>query len=91
MSYVTKITKLQEHYMNHKDFGIPYYEEVFLQNEYGLGGICLFRNALPFLMKALGKEALIPGTNVVNDAIPGEDIKIAAKRRSKEAGKILVI
>ncbi|GBN60160.1 hypothetical protein AVEN_241298-1 [Araneus ventricosus] len=83
-----------EHYTNHKGSGIPYYEGVSFQKGYGLGGIFrrLFRAALPFLVKggkALGKEALITGTNVINDVVSGEDIKIAAKRRSKEAGKNL--
>ncbi|GBL63119.1 hypothetical protein AVEN_107143-1 [Araneus ventricosus] len=100
MSCVTKVpyawctTKFQEHYTNHKGSGIPYYEGVSFQKGYGLGGIFgrLFRAVLPFLVKggkALGKEALITGTNVINDVFSGEDIKIAAKRRSKEAGKNL--
>ncbi|GBN69535.1 hypothetical protein AVEN_183597-1 [Araneus ventricosus] len=100
MSYVTKVpytcctTKFQEHYTNHKGSGIPYCEGVSFQKGYGLGGIFrrLFRAALPFLEKggkALAKEALITGTNVINDVVSGEDIKIAAKRRSKEAGKNL--
>ncbi|GBN12082.1 hypothetical protein AVEN_204137-1 [Araneus ventricosus] len=100
MSCVTKVpyacstTKFQEHYTNHKGSGIPYYEGVSFQKGYGLGGIFrrLFRTALPFLVKggkALGKEALVTGTNVINDVVSGEDIKIAAKRRSKEAGKNL--
>ncbi|GBN93476.1 hypothetical protein AVEN_83817-1 [Araneus ventricosus] len=94
MSCITKVpyacctTKFQEHYTNHKDSGIPYYEGVSFQKGYELGGI--FRAALPFLVKggkALGKEVLITGTNVINDVVSGEDIKNAAKRRSKEAGK----
>ncbi|GBM48097.1 hypothetical protein AVEN_34417-1 [Araneus ventricosus] len=99
MSCVTKVpyacctTKFQEHYTNHKGSGIPYYEGVSFQKVYGSGGIFrrLFRAALPFLVKggkALGKEALITGTNVINDVVSGEDIKIAAKRR-REAGKNL--
>ncbi|GBM08449.1 hypothetical protein AVEN_263319-1 [Araneus ventricosus] len=97
MSCVTKVpytcctTKFQEHYTNHKGSGIRYYEGVSFQKGYGLGGIFrrLFRAALPFLVKggkALRKEALITGTNVINDVVSGEDIK-----RSKEAGKIWLI
>ncbi|GBM67577.1 hypothetical protein AVEN_73706-1 [Araneus ventricosus] len=100
MSCVTKVpyacckTKSQEHYTNHKGSGIPYYEGVSFQKGYGLGGIFrrFFRAARPFLVKggkALGKEALVTGTNVVNDVVSGEDIKTATKRRSKEAGKNL--
>ncbi|GBO35042.1 hypothetical protein AVEN_102931-1 [Araneus ventricosus] len=100
MSCVTKVpyacctTKFQEHYTNHKVSGNPYHEGVSFQKGYGLGGIFrrLSRATLPFLVKgrkALGKEALVTGTNVINDVVSGEDIKIAAKRRSKEAGKNL--
>ncbi|GBM31277.1 hypothetical protein AVEN_91279-1 [Araneus ventricosus] len=81
MSYYTFCTtKFQEHYTNHKSSGIPYYDGVSFQKGYGLGGI--FRAVLPFLVKggkALGKEALITGTNVINDVVSGEDIKNAVK------------
>ncbi|GBL98579.1 hypothetical protein AVEN_19651-1 [Araneus ventricosus] len=89
MSCVTKVpyaccaTKFQEHYTNHKGSGIPYYEGESFPKVYGLGGIFrrLFLAALPFFGRggeALGKEALITGTNVSNDVVSGEDIKIAA-------------
>ncbi|GFU58559.1 uncharacterized protein F54H12.2 [Trichonephila clavipes] len=59
---------------------------------YGLGGIFrrLFRAALPFLVKggkAVGKEALRTGTRVVSDVLSGENFKIAARKRSEEAGR----
>ncbi|KAF8782026.1 Retrovirus-related Pol polyprotein type-2 like protein [Argiope bruennichi] len=86
-------TKFQEHYSNRKGSGIPYYERVSFQKGYGLGGIFRrwFRTALPFLVKggkAIGKEALVSGTNVIYD-VSGEEIKIVLKKRSKESGKNL--
>ncbi|GFS72300.1 uncharacterized protein TNCV_1827141 [Trichonephila clavipes] len=72
--------------------GVPYYEGVSFQKGYGLGGIFrrLFRAALPFLVKggkAVGKEALRTGTRVVSDVLSGENFKIAARKRSEEAGR----
>lgn len=98
MSNITKIPyycctkKFEDHYLNHTGSGIPYYEGVSFQKGYGLGGVFrrLFRAALPFLVKggkAVGKEALITGTKVVNDVLSGENFKSATTKRTKEAGK----
>ncbi|GFU02945.1 uncharacterized protein F54H12.2 [Trichonephila clavipes] len=72
--------------------GVSYYEGVSFQKGYGLGGIFrrLFRAALPFLVKgvkAVGKEALRTSTRVVSDVLSGENFKIAARKRSEEAGR----
>ncbi|GFT14918.1 uncharacterized protein TNCV_3483661 [Trichonephila clavipes] len=84
--------KFEDHYTNHIGSGVPYYEGVSFQKGYGLGGIFrrLFRAALPFLVKggkAVGKEALRTGTRVVSDVLSGENFKIAARKRSEEAGR----
>ncbi|GFW59969.1 uncharacterized protein F54H12.2 [Trichonephila clavipes] len=87
--YVCCTKKFEDHYTNHIGSGVPYYEGVSFQKGYGLGGIFLrlFRAALPFLVKggkAVGKEALRTGTRVVSDVLPGENFKIAARKRSEE-------
>ncbi|GFT35664.1 uncharacterized protein F54H12.2 [Trichonephila clavipes] len=90
--YVCCTKKFEDHYTNHIGSGVPYYEGVSFQKGYGLGGIFrrLFRAALPFLVKggkAVGKEALRTGTRVVSDVLSGENFKIAARKRSEEAGR----
>ncbi|GFU07963.1 uncharacterized protein F54H12.2 [Trichonephila clavipes] len=90
--YVCCTKKFEDHYTNHIGSGVPYYEGVSFQKGYGLGGIFrrFFRAALPFLVKggkAVGKEALRTGTRVVSDVLSGENFKIAARKRSEEAGR----
>ncbi|GBM12924.1 hypothetical protein AVEN_163987-1 [Araneus ventricosus] len=90
--YVCCTEKFEEHYTNHIGSGIPYYESVSFQKGYGLGGIFrrLFRAALPFLVnggKALGKEALIKGTNVVNYVLSGEEFKTSVTKKIKKLVK----
>ena len=66
------------------------------QRGYGLGGILsgLFRTAIPFvkrgaasLAKEVGKEALTTGAGILEDVMVSENIKHAAARRAKAAGK----
>ena len=66
------------------------------QRGYGLGGMLsgLFRTAIPFvkrsaasLAKEVGKEALTAGAGILEDVMAGENIKRAAARRAKTAGR----
>ncbi|GFW66507.1 uncharacterized protein F54H12.2, partial [Trichonephila clavipes] len=77
--YVCCTKKFEDYYTNHIGSGVPYYEGVSFQKDYGLGGI--------FRVKGR-KEALRTGTRVVSDVLSGEDFKIAARKRSEEAGRV---
>ena len=68
------------------------------QRGYGLGGMLsgLFRTAVPFLKrsaaslaKEVGKEALTTGAGILEDVMAGQNIKRAATRRGKAAGRRL--
>ena len=66
-----------------------------IQRGYGLGGVLggLMRAATPLLkqgMKAVGKQALSTGLGLLGDTIQGRNIKVAAKRRLKQAGQHLM-
>lgn len=92
--YVCCTKRFEEHYNRQSGSGIAYYNGVPLQRGYGLGGIFrrLFRSALPFLIrgaKTVGKEALLAGTRVANDVLSGENLKSAAKQRTRESGRTL--
>ena len=65
-----------------------------MQRGYGFGGLfrSLFRAAVPLFKsgaKAVGKQLFHSGVNVINDMSRGENIKVAAQRRLKEAGQSL--
>lgn len=86
--------KFEDYYVGQIGNGLSYYRGVPLQKGYGIGGFFakLFRSALPFLArgaKTIGKEALITGTQVVNDVLAGENFKASAQKRAKAAGKTL--
>ena len=68
------------------------------QRGYGLSGMLsgLFRTAVPFLKrsaaslaKEVGKEALTTGAGILEDVMAGQNIKRAATRRGKAAGRRL--
>ena len=83
----------ERYYVNQVGSGIPVYRgSTSLQRGYGLGGLLggLFRSALPLLKKgasAVGKEALKTGVGIAQDVLSGQNIKTAAKRRVKTAGR----
>lgn len=74
--------------------GLNYYQGSTFQKGYGFGGLfrSLFRAAVPLFKsgaKAVGKQLFHSGVNVLSDLSRGENIKVAAKRRLKEAGQNL--
>lgn len=84
----------EEYYVNQTGNGIPYYQGSLTQSGYGLGGLfrSLFRAAVPMLKsgaKAIGKQLFHSGVNILSDVSRGENLKLATKRRMKEAGREL--
>ena len=64
----------------------PVYRGLPYQRGEGLGSV--FKSVLRFLLpigKAVGKEALNAGLGVAADALQGEDIKKAARKRGAQA------
>lgn len=84
-----------EDYYTHQTGGeLNYYQGVPHQNGYGFGGLfrSLFRAAVPLFKsgaKAVGKQLFHTGVDVLKDVTRGENVKVAAKRRLKEAGQEL--
>lgn len=84
----------EDYYTQQSGSGLNYYQGTTFQKGYGFGGLfrSLFRAAVPLFKsgaKAVGKQLFHSGVNVLNDLSRGEDIKVAAKRRLKEAGQNL--
>ena len=73
-----------------KGGNLPAFQSARFQRGYGLGSIFkgLFRLAMPHLQqdaKVLGKKALQMGVQVAQDALAGENVKTATKKRAKQA------
>lgn len=84
----------EDYYSHQSGSGLNYYQGTTLQRGYGFGGLfrSLFRAAVPLFKsgaKAVGKQLFHSGVNVINDLSRGENIKVATKRRLKEAGQSL--
>lgn len=84
----------ENYYTHQTGNGLNYYQGASFQKGYGFGGLfrSLFRAAVPLLKsgaKAVGKQLFHSGVNMLNDVSRGDDIKVAAKRRLKEAGQQL--
>lgn len=84
----------EDYYTQQSGSGLNFYQGTSLQKGYGLGGLfrSFFRAAVPLFKsgaKAVGKQLLHSGVNVLDDVSRGENIKAAAKRRLKEAGQTL--
>lgn len=84
----------EDYYTNQAGNGINYYQGNPYQKGYGFGGLfrSLFRAAVPLFKsgaKAVGKQLFHTGVDVLKDLSQGNDIKEAAKRRLKEAGRNL--
>jgi len=85
---------LEDHYVYQTGSGLNYYQGSPYQRGYGLGGLfrSFFRAAAPLFKsgaKAIGKQVFHSGVNLMNDISQGQDFRGAAKRRFKEAGKVL--
>ncbi len=66
----------------------PVYRGVPYQRGAGLGSV--FKNVLRFLLpigKTIGKEALRTGLGVASDALDGQDLVMATKKRGRKAAK----
>lgn len=84
----------EDYYTQQIGNGLNHYQGVPFQRGYGFGGIfrSLFRAAVPLFRsgaKAVGKQLFHSGLDVLNDVSGGDNIKVAAKRRLKEAGQHL--
>ena len=83
----------EEYYLKQakqKGGSLPVFHGSRFQKGYGLGAVFkgLFRWALPHLKqgaKAVGKKALQTGVNAAQDALAGENLKVAVTKRVKEA------
>lgn len=87
-------TSFENYYTHQSGSGINYYQGSPFQKGYGFGGLfrSLFRAAVPLFKsgaKAVGKQLFHSGVDMLNDVSQGDNIKEAAKRRLKEAGKNL--
>lgn len=84
----------EDYYCNQTGSGLNYYRGASFQRGYGIGGLfrSLFRAAVPLFKsgaKAVGKQLFHSGVDVLKDVSQGGDVKMAVKRRMKEAGKQL--
>lgn len=84
----------EDYYTNQTGHGLNFYKGSTFQRGYGLGGLfqSFFRAAVPLLKsgaKAVGKQILHSGVNLLNDVTQGQNVRLAAKRRLKEAGNML--
>ena len=75
--------------------GVPFFQGQMYQRGHGLGNI--FRGIFKFLMpmvktaaKTVGKQALHTGFDIVSDTLHGQDLKQAAKLRSRQAASKLL-
>lgn len=80
----------EDYYVHQSGNGLNYYQGASFQRGYGFGGLfrSFFRAAVPLFKsgaKAVGKQLWHTGVDVLNDLSRGENLKIAAKRRLKEA------
>lgn len=83
-----------DYYTGQTGNGLNYYQGSDFQRGYGFGGLfrSFFRSAVPLFKsgaKAVGKQLWETGLNVLNDVSRGDNIKVATKRRLKDAGKVL--
>lgn len=84
----------EDYYVQQSGRGLNYYQGAQYQRGYGLGGLfrSFFRAAVPLFKsgaKAVGKQLFRSGVDILNDVTKGEDVKMAAKKRLKEAGNVL--
>lgn len=84
----------EDYYVQQTGQGLNYYQGSQFQKGYGFGSLfrSFFRAAVPLFKsgaKAVGKQMFQTGLNVLNDVSKGDDIRVAAKRHMKEAGRQL--
>lgn len=84
----------EDYYIHQSGSGLNYYQGANFQRGYGFGSLfrSFFRAAVPLLKsgaKTVGKQLFHSGVNMLNDISKGDDLKVATKRRLKEAGQQL--
>ena len=88
--------------MNYDDYyaqqvggALPYFAGARVQRGHGFGSLLggLLRTVAPLIKRgalALGNRALKTGAQIAGDILSGENIRTAAKRRTKTAGRDLL-
>ena len=88
--------------MNYDDYyaqqvggALPYFAGARVQRGHGFGSLFggLLRSVAPLIKRgalALGNRALKTGAQIAGDILSGENIRTAAKRRTKPAGRDLL-
>ena len=88
--------------MNYDDYyaqqvggALPYFSGARVQRGHGFGSLFggLLRSVAPLIKRgalALGNRALKTGAQIAGDILSGENIRTAAKRRTKTAGRDLL-
>ena len=88
--------------MNYDDYyaqqvggALPYFAGARVQRGHGFGSLFggLLRSVAPLIKRgalALGNRALKTGAQIAGDVLSGENIRTAAKRRTKTAGRDLL-
>ena len=88
--------------MNYDDYyaqqvggALPYFAGARVQRGHGFGSLFggLIRSVAPLIKRgalALGNRALKTGAQIAGDILSGENIRTAAKRRTKTAGRDLL-
>ena len=76
-------------------WALPYFTGARVQRGHGFGSLFsgLLRTVAPLIKRgavALGKRALATGAQIAGDVVADKNVKKAAKRRAKAAGRNLV-
>ena len=84
-----------EYYAQQVGGALPYFAGARVQRGHGFGSLLggLLRTVAPLIKRgalALGNHALKTGTQIAGDVLSGENIRTAAKRRTKTAGRDLL-
>ena len=84
-----------DYYAQQVDGALPYFAGARVQRGHGFGSLFggLLRSVAPLIKRgalALGNRALKTGAQIAGDILSGENIRTAAKRRTKTAGRDLL-
>lgn len=93
-SYHCCMKAFEDCYVGQAGKVLTYYQRLPLQKGYGLGGLfhSLFWIAVQLFKqgaKTLGKQVIWTGVDIANGVIQVQDLKTAAKKTVKEAGRVL--
>ena len=84
-----------DYYAQQVGVALPYFAGARVQRGHGFGSLFggLLRSVAPLIKRgalALGNRALMTGAQIAGDILSGENIRTAAKRRTKTAGRDLL-